>query len=192
MEYLMKLFLLPLLMLFGLPALCAESLWIDPNHSAVVFHWNHRGISNPFARFEKIEGKLVLDDADLSKSSVTVKLAVDGLRTGVAKLDQRLMSAEFLDAATYPEITFTSIAIEKGPGDSFKVTGKLVLHGVSKTVVLDGKINQVSPNKAAKATAAGFDATVVLRRDDFGVSKYLPAVAEELFVRITVAAHSEE
>lgn len=186
----MKYLLLPLFSLLTLPAFSAETLTIDPNHSAVVFSWDHHGYTNPVARFEKIEGKLMLDE-DLSKSSVTVKLAVDGIHTAVAALDRQLVSAEFLDAAAFPDITFQSTRIVKGPMDSLKISGNLSLHGVTKAVVLDGKINKIKRDPMGKETEAGFDAMVKLNRADFGVDKYFPNTARELTVHITVAANSE-
>ncbi|WP_082551797.1 YceI family protein [Massilia sp. Root351] len=174
------------LLLSGLPAFAAQDMAIVSRHSAVVFQWNHFGYSNPVARFEKIEGKLLLDEQDLTKSSVTVKLALDGLRTGVAALDEHLKTDEFLDAAQYPDITFTSTGIEKGPMDTLKINGMLFLHGVTRPIVLNAKINKISTDPATKKSRAGFDAEATLRRSDFGVGKYVPSVADELPVRITL------
>ena len=188
----MKLLMLPLLLLASLPALCAETMIIDPSHSAVVFHWNHFGFSNPVARFEKIEGKLVLDEADLAKSSVTVKLALDGLRTGDDFLNKRLKTAEFLDAATYPDISFQSTGIVKGPMNTLKITGNLSVHGVTRSVVLDATVNKIHTDPQAKTGRAGFDAETVIRRSDYGVDKYVPAVTDELFIHITLEANVEE
>jgi len=188
----MKYLVLPLFLLAGLPAFAAESLSIVPRHSAVVFHWNHFGYSNPVARFEKIEGTLMLDDKDVTKSSVNVKLALDGIRTGVEALDKHLKTADFLDAANHPEITFTSTGIVKGAMDTLKVAGNLVVRGVSKPVVLNAKINKISTDPLSKSVKAGFDAEVMLRRSDFGVDKFVPSVSDELFVRITVEAGTKE
>src|SRR6202050_1357667 len=91
-----------------LPALAAEDLTIDASHSAVIFSWSHFGFSNPVARFEKIEGNLLLDPTDLARSSVTVVLPLAGLRSGDERLDRRLRTDEFLDATRYPEIKLTS------------------------------------------------------------------------------------
>src|SRR5438067_906107 len=104
----MKFLALCLLTLLGLPAVATETLNIDPEHSAVIFSWNHFGYSNPLARLEKIDGVLELDKSDLSKSRVSIQLALDGLRTGSEALDKRLKTAEFLDAGRYPEMRFTS------------------------------------------------------------------------------------
>ena len=54
-----RLMLSSALLLAGLPSLAAESLQIDPSHTAIVFSWNHRGLSHPDARLEKIRGSVL-------------------------------------------------------------------------------------------------------------------------------------
>jgi polyisoprenoid-binding protein YceI len=130
--------------------------------------------------------------ADLTKSSVSVILPVEGLDTGVEKLDEALKGPDFLDEAKYPTITFKSIGIEKrGEENGLKVTGDLTVHGVIKSVTLDATVNKIGIFEipgVIKAQAAGFDATAVIKRSDFGVIKYLPLVSDELPVRITLDA----
>jgi polyisoprenoid-binding protein YceI len=169
----------------------AEKYDIDGSHSDVVFGWNHFGFSNPTARFDKIEGSVLLDKTDLTKSSVSVTLPVSGLDSRIAKLDDELKGAEFLDAATYPTITFKSTKVEMAGENGLKITGDLTLHGVTRPVTLDAKINKIGIFEipgVMKAPAAGFDATTVIKRSDFGVTKYVPAVSDEIPVRITLDA----
>jgi polyisoprenoid-binding protein YceI len=168
-----------------------EKYDIDASHSGVVFGWNHFGFSNPTARFDQIEGSVLLDEADLTKSSVSVTLPVEGLDTRVAKLDEALKSPDFLDAAKYPTITFKSTKVEKTGDNTLKITGDLTVHGVTKPVTLDARINKIGIFEipgVIKAQAAGFDATTVIKRSDFGVTKYVPAVSDEIPVRITLDA----
>jgi polyisoprenoid-binding protein YceI len=176
---------------YGAKAPAAEKYAIDASHSDVVFGWNHFGFSNPSARFDKIEGSVLLDKADLTKSSISVTLPLEGLDTRIAKLDEELRGADFLDAAKYPTITFNSTKIEKTGENGLKVTGDLTIHGVTRPVTLDAKINKIGIFEipgVMKAQAAGFDATTVIKRSDFGVTKYVPAVSDEIPVRITLDA----
>jgi polyisoprenoid-binding protein YceI len=169
----------------------AEKYDIDASHSAVVFGWNHFGFSNPTARFDKIDGSVLLDKADLTKSSISVTLPVEGLDTGVAKLDEALKGPDFFDEVKYPTITFKSTKVEKAGENGLKITGNLTVHGVTKPVTLDAKVNKIGIFEipgVIKAQAAGFDATTVIKRSDFGVSKYVPAVSDDIPVRITLDA----
>ncbi len=189
----MKSLALSLLLLVNSPAFAAEILAIDSSHSAVTFSWSHFGISNPVARMERIEGKVLLDRTDMTKSSIAVTLPLDGLRTGNTFLDGRLKTDEFLDAARYPSITFISTKVERLGDNALRVTGDLFVHGVTKSIVLDTRINRIGDNpfRGSKAVVAGFDADVVLRRSDFGVSKYVPAVTDQLLVHITLGAQTK-
>jgi polyisoprenoid-binding protein YceI len=147
--------------------------------------------SNPTARFDKIEGSMLLDQADLTKSSVSITLPLEGLDTHVAKLDEELRGPDFFDATRYPTITFHSTKVEKTGENSLKITGDLTVHGVTKPVTLDARVNKIGIFEipgVIKAQTAGFDATTVIRRSDFGVSKYVPAVSDEIPVRITLDA----
>lgn len=168
----------------------AEKYAVDASHSGVVFGWNHFGFSNPSARFDKIEGSVLLDKSDLTKSSVSVTLPVEALDTGVAKLDEELKGPGFLDATKYPTITFKSTKVEKAGTNGLKITGDLTVHGVTKPVTLDAKVNKIGlfEMPGFKVQAAGFDATVVIKRSDFGVTRYVPAVSDEIPVRITLDA----
>jgi polyisoprenoid-binding protein YceI len=168
-----------------------EKYDIDASHSGVVFGWNHFGFSNPTARFDQIEGSVLLDQADLTKSSISVTLPLTSLDTGVAKLDEALKSPDFLDATRYPTITFKSTKVEKTGENSLKIIGDLTVHGVTKPVTLDAKVNKIGLFEipgVVKAQTAGFDATTVIKRSDFGVARYVPAVSDEIPVRITLDA----
>jgi len=175
----------------GAKAPATEKYDIDASHSAVAFGWNHFGFSNPIARFDKIEGSLLLNQADLTQSSISVSLPLASVDTGVAKLDEELRGPEFLDAAKYPTITFKSTKVEKTGESALTITGDLTVHGVTKPVTLQAKINKIGIFEipgVIKAPAAGFDATTVIKRSDFGVTKYVPAVSDEIPVRITLDA----
>lgn len=175
----------------GANATAAERYDIDASHSGVVFSWNHFGFSNPTARFDKIEGSVLLDEADLTKSSISVTLPLEGLDTRVAKLDEALKGPDFLDAAKYPTITFKSTKVEMSGVNGLKIPGDLTVHGITKPVTLDATVNKIGVFEipgVIKAQAAGFDATTVIKRSDFGVTKYVPAVSDEIPVRITLDA----
>ena len=166
----------------------AETLTLDPSHSILAFNWNHFGFARQAARFEKFEGKIVLDQADITKSSVSVRIPLTSVRTASEFLDRRLMKDEFFAASRFPDITFTSKEIVKGPDGRLKVTGDLSMRGVTRVVVLDAKINKIHPGSAEEPVRAGFEATTLLRRTDYGVDKYVPAVSDEIHVMISIEA----
>ncbi len=158
---------------------------LDPNHTMVLFSWNHFGYSNPTADFGLGEGTLVFDEQHPGQSSVDVTLPLAQLDTHVPALDKHLKEADFFDADKYPTVTFKSTKVQPLGGHKFKVTGDLTVHGVTRSVVLAATLNKVGPHPMSKAQAIGFDATASIKRSDFGVGAYVPNVSDELNIRIT-------
>lgn len=163
---------------------------LDPTHTMVLFSWNHFGFSNPTADLGIGKGTLVFDEADPAKSSVDVTLPLAKLDTHVSALDEHLKKPDFFDAAKFPVVTFKSTKVEALGGNHFKVTGNLTVHGVTKPVVLDATLNKSGQHPMLKVPAIGFDATATIKRSDFGVAAYVPAVSDEIQIRITTEAHA--
>ncbi len=177
------------LSLFAASAFAAPVTYkLDPNHTNVLASWSHFGFSNPFANFGQVDGTLVYDAEDVSKSSVEVKLPLAGLNSFTADFDEHLRSADFFDAAKYPEITFKSTKVESAGKGKLKVTGDLTVKGVTKPAVLDVTLNKAGVQPLAKREAVGFDATTTLKRSEFGVDKYVPNVSDEVKLQITTEA----
>jgi polyisoprenoid-binding protein YceI len=158
---------------------------LDPGHTMVLFSWNHFGYSNPTADLGLGEGTLVFDEQHPANSSVEVTLPLARLDTHVPALDEHLKKPDFLDAGTYPVVTFKSTQVQPLGGNKFKVTGNLTVHGVTRPVVLDATLNKVGPHPMSKAQSIGFDATASIKRSDFGVGAYVPSVSDEIAIRIT-------
>jgi polyisoprenoid-binding protein YceI len=163
---------------------------LDPNHTMVLFSWNHFGFSNPTANLGIDEGTLVYDAANPAKSSVEVTLPLANLDTHVSALDEHLKKPDFFDADKYPVVTFKSTRVEPLGGNKFKVTGDLTVHGVTKPVVLDATLNKAGMQPMLKVPAVGFDATGTIKRSDFGVGAYVPNVSDEVQIRITTEAEA--
>ena len=170
-------------------AQAADKYTFDPGHSQINFSWNHFGFSNIWARFDKFDGELLLDTQDLTRSSVSVTIPLSAIDTDVEKLDEHLKSADFFDAAKFPNITFKSTKVEKAGEGKLKVTGDLSIHGVTKATVLDVTVNKIGQHPMMKDDAAGFDASATIKRSEFGVGMYAPNVSDEIAVRITAETH---
>lgn len=158
---------------------------IDPNHTQVVFSWNHFGFSHPAGRFEKVDGDFQFDPADPTKSSVTVTIPINGMHTGVAALDEDLQGPDFFDAEKFPSATFKSSHVERVGEHGLRVSGDLTVHGVTKPAVLDVTINKIGTHPLGGRAAAGFDAKTIIKRSDFGIGKYVPNVSDEIAISIT-------
>ena len=183
-----SLLLASLLALATGPALASQPYAIDPSHTQVEFTYSHFGFSNITGRFDKVESEFAFDAVDPSRSSVKVTIPVDSISTGVEKLDGHLLSADFFDAQKYPTATFTSTGVTVAGEGKLAVAGDLSIHGVTKPVVMDVTINKVGEHPMSKKPAAGFDASFDIKRSEFGVGGYAPAVSDEVRIEITVEA----
>ena len=161
---------------------------LDPTHTNVLFSWNHFGFSNPTANLGLGEGTLVFDEKDAAKSSVEVTLPLANLDTHLSKLDEHLKKPDFFDADKFPTVTFKSTKVQSLGGGKYKVTGDLTVHGVTKPVVLDAKLNKSGVHPMLKVQTVGFDATTTVKRSDFGMGAYVPNVSDEIKIHITTEA----
>jgi polyisoprenoid-binding protein YceI len=185
----MKKLLASLLALSPALALAAGTTWnVDPSHSQVGFSVKHLVISNVRGEFGKYAGKVVLDDADVTKSTVEATVDVASVDTKVADRDTHLKSPDFFDVEKYPTMTFRSTKVAKAGNGALKVTGDLTLHGVTKPVVLD-----VTTTPEVKGmygeTRRGFAATTKLNRKDFGLTwnkmvEAGPAVGDQVTIAL--------
>ncbi len=168
--------------------IAAGTYKLDPSHTDVLVQWNHMGFSNPTAHFGNADGTLVYDAADVGKSSVEVTLPLSGLNSFTAKFDEHLRSADFFDAAKFPTATFKSTKVEAAGTNKLTVTGDLTVKGVTKPVVLDVTVNGAGEHPMMKVPSVGFDATTTIKRSDFGIGAYAPAVSDDVKIRITTEA----
>jgi len=159
------------LLCLTLPLSALASNWtLDPDHSAAQFKVRHLMISNVKGSFEKINGQLMLDDKDITKSRVDVTIDMVSVNTNIKKRDDHLRGPDFFDTAKFPSMTFVSTKVEKDGADKLKVTGNLTIKGVTRPVVLhvDGLTPEIKDPWGN--IRRGASATTAINRKDFGVN----------------------
>ena len=163
---------------------------VEPGHTRVMFAVSHMGFSTWYGDFTQTSGSLTLDPKTPAADSLDVTVQTASVSTTNAKLDDELRDPTWFDAAKYPTIRFHSTRVSPtGPGRA-DVTGDFTLHGVTRPLVLHAVFNGAGANAMSKAYTVGFEGTGVIRRSDFGVTKYVPLVGDE--VRITVSGAFEK
>lgn len=143
---------------------------IDPAHSAAHFSVRHLMISNVRGEFTKISGSALVNSADHTKSSVEITIDAASINTREPQRDEHLRSADFLDVAKYPTLTFRSKRIEPLGPEEFKVTGDLTIHGVTKEVTFDIEGPTPPVKDPWGNIRAGITAAAKINRKDFGVA----------------------
>lgn len=148
----------------------AAATWkIDPAHTAVQFAVRHMMVSNVRGTFGTVSGTVTGDPAKPLEAVIDVAIDASSIDTRNTKRDDHLRSADFLDVAKYPAITFRSTRIEPAGEGAFRVTGDLTLHGTTKPVVLE--VSDLTPPIVDPfgKTRAGAHAKTTINRKDFGI-----------------------
>ena len=185
-----KLLFASLLLAVGVANAAPVEYKLDPNHTIVLASWDHFGFSRPSANFGQVDGTLVYDADNVAASRVDVTLPLSGMESFVPKFNEHLRSPDFFDAAKWPTAKFRSTRVEKAGDGKLKVTGDLTIRDVTKSVVLDVKLNKTGEGRGG-APKIGFDANTVIKRSDFGIAKFVPTVSDEVEIRITTEASGQ-
>lgn len=150
--------------------LTAGTWAIDPVHSSINFAVRHLMVSKVRGSFETFSGAITV--AEDGTPSVSATIDVNSIDTGNEQRDAHVRSADFFDAENHPTATFVSTAV-RPDGDDYILDGDFTLKGVTKPVSLKLEYNGVNPGMGQGAVA-GFEASVVLNRKDFGIDIDMP------------------
>ncbi|AXS40164.1 YceI family protein [Breoghania sp. L-A4] len=157
---------------------------IDHSHAALTFTVNHFGYSTVHGRFSDFDGTVVIDEEAPENSKVAVTIDTASLETFWDPRDEHLKTADFFNVEAFPKATFTSTKVEKTSDTTLDVTGDFTLLDVTKPVTITFTVNKSAPNPATQVQTIGLVGTTTLTRSDFGMSTYVPAVSDEIPVRI--------
>ncbi len=163
-----KLSLLFLATLFFTSTSFAETFLVDTNHTQVHFSVQHLVVFKVRGNFNDFVGSLEADPETRTLISVQATIKTASINTRIDKRDEHLRSADFFAAAKYPEIQFKSKKIT-GSGDNIVLIGDLTIRGITKEVVLNGSFLGSTTGPKGKLRA-GFEATGMINRKDFGLN----------------------
>ena len=192
MRQLFTLLLAGVITLYGQGVMAApDKFEFDKAHTNILFSVNHLGLSNFFGQFNDFDGHVVFDQEKPANSKVEITIRTASVDTDVPDLDKHLLAEDFFDAAKYPDIRFKSNTVVKAGRNRYHVIGDLTLHGVTRQVTLLATLNYAGDHPLSKfldkykgAYYAGFSATAVIRRSEFGITSYVPNVADEVKIVI--------
>ena len=165
---------------------------LDKTHASVVGKIKHMGFSNYKFRFTKVDAEFTYDPKAPQDARIMVTIDPASIDTSTGadafglKFNKELAGDGWLEANKYPTATFVSTKVEPGAGQVGKVYGDLTLHGVTKPVVLDVTFNGVGSGFMPGSVKTGFSASTTIKRSEFGVSKYVPLVGDEVALSIEV------
>jgi polyisoprenoid-binding protein YceI len=155
---------------------------LDKSHTSVTLKLTHLGLSYYTMRFDKVQGDYSYDPAHPEATKVEVTIDPASVDTGDAGFNRQIAGQVF-EADKFPEIHFVSSALRSTSDGRGVLVGDLTFHGVTKTVNLDVIYNGLG-HGLLHEPRMGFSASAVIRRSDFGVTKYEPMVGDNVSVLI--------
>jgi polyisoprenoid-binding protein YceI len=142
---------------------------IDPMHSEVQFKVKHLVISTVSGFFKSFNGELLTDNDDFENAEIDFTLDIDSIDTNQTQRDEHLKSAEFFDAAQYPQISFKSTSFTKTDDEEYELKGNLTIKDQTKPVTLAVEFGGSATDFYGN-TKAGFEISGKVNRKEFGLT----------------------
>jgi len=168
----------------ALPAYGGDSFKVDPVHSSVIFSTRHNGVTDFYGAFKEVSGVVAFDSADPSKSTVELTIPAESVDTRNEKRDQHLKSPDFFNAKQFPALTFKSTKVE-GSGDSYKVSGDLTVHGVTKPITIDFKKGPEVKGGKGEVRSGG-ETRFTIKRSDFDMKFMVGPVGDDVNIIVSL------
>ncbi len=170
------------------------STWeIDPGHSVVEFSARHMMISSVKGRFHGLAGTITVDEANPENSQVEAVIEASTVDSRNDQRDTHLKSGDFLDAESYPSISFRSKKVSYHDPEHLKLIGDLTIKDVTREVALDATFHGKMKSPWGDERS-GFSAQTKLNRKDFGLTWNVAleaggfVVGDELNINIEIEA----
>lgn len=162
---------------------------LDPVHTRVMFAIDHAGFSKAIGTVSGSTGQLVFDPDDWRSARLRASVPMARIDLGDAAWNRATLAGNLLDAEDHPVAEFVSTRIEPIAPDRASVHGALTLHGVTREVVLDVKLNAAKrhPLPPFRRTV-GFSATTTLSRKAFGIDAWPSVIGDAVELRIEAEA----
>ncbi len=162
---------------------------LDPVHTRVMFAIDHAGFSKAIGTVSGSSGSLLFDPDDWTSATLQASVPITDIDLGDAAWNKATLAGNLLDAERYPVAEFVSTRVEAVASDRASVHGMLTLHGVSRAIVLDVKLNAAKrhPLPPFRRTV-GFSATALLSRKDFGIDAWPSVIGDAVELRIEAEA----
>ena len=157
---------------------------LDKAHGSLIARISHMGFSHYTVRFNRMDAEFDYDPKSPTVSRLEVRVEASSIDTGNADFSRELAGDGWFDARRHPTITFVSKSVDLGDGQNGKIAGDLTLRGVTRPVSLDVTFNGVGSGLIPGSLRTGFSASGVIKRSDFGMTRYSTWVGDEVSLQI--------
>jgi polyisoprenoid-binding protein YceI len=162
-----------------------ETWEVDSVHSSLVFRVRHLGVSYVYGRFNDISGSLTTEG---DSGSVRIEVDAASVDTNNSKRDDHLRGTDFFGVKQFPKIIFESTKFARKSGDTFEVTGKLTLHGVTKEITVPMERVGTLEDDGRGGARTGFHGTFTIDRADYGMDYRTDMLGSKIWVALGVEA----
>jgi polyisoprenoid-binding protein YceI len=142
---------------------------LDPAHSELQFKVKHLVISTVTGSFNIFNGELQANENNFDGGTVSFQADVNSINTGNGQRDEHLRSADFFDAANFPQMSFEGTELKRVDEENYSLAGNLTIRGTTKPVTLQVAFGGITKDPWGN-TKAGFEVTGKLNRKDFGLA----------------------
>jgi len=173
-------------------ALANETYKFDQLHSTIGFSV-HQFLGTTQGKFTKFDGKIEIDREHPENSSVTARIVVRSIDTGIVKRDNHLRSPEFFSIEKYPDIMFKSRSAKQTGPQEGDILGDLTMHGVTKPIALHVKLLTLPSDSKQTRWAVTTDP---LKRRDFNLmfaqaTESMSGISQNVTVNIEIEATAQ-
>lgn len=161
--------LMLLCLFFSTSILKAQKYVIDTGHSNVQINVERFGVVDVIGRFKDVTGEINFDETNGKSTSANAVIKVESYDANNEAGEAAVKSKAFLDAATFPEITFVSTGVSEKDGKSYLV-GDLTIHGTTNKIELPFSIKGPLMDFPTKKQSVAFNASTVINRLNYGIS----------------------
>ncbi|TAI48530.1 YceI family protein [Flagellimonas allohymeniacidonis] len=174
----------------------AQKYTIDSGHSNIQIKVERFGVVDVVGRFKDVSGTIVYDAQDVMKTGAEATIKVESYDANNPGGEAAVKSQAFLHAEKYPEIRFLGKSISAKDGENFLV-GDLTIHGTTQEIELPFSIKGPLLDLPSKKQSIAFNGSIVINRQDYGVSfdRKLPngtlLVGNEVEITLNVLALEE-
>ena len=147
----------------------SQNYKIDSGHSLVQIQVERFGVIDVVGRFNDVSGTIMFDKNNVSKTTANALIKVESYDANNKAGEGAVKSKAFLDAKTYPEITFKSSKTIVKNGIGYLV-GNLTIHGKTNQIELPFSIKGPLLDLPTRKQSIAFEASITINRQDYGVS----------------------
>jgi polyisoprenoid-binding protein YceI len=163
---------------------------LDPDHTIPRFEVMHNSFSMHTGAFMKAAGKAVLD-SEAKTGSVEVTIQSSSFATGHAFMEGVMKGKDFFNVEQFPVMTFKSTRMIFGGDNPLAVEGEFTLLGTTKTITLTFTNFNCGQHPRTKKDQCGGNLAGAIKRSDYGMKAFLPAIGDDVRLNIQVEAFKD-